>query len=116
MKIKENQIKNNRRKIAGNSGYGYLNCYNGQWKDGNDYVHELKDMDERYLNNCLRELNKATRLIHLKFENISEIVELLDYYNLTEEDRLEIVYIGKCWLEKLFDEKIDEIEEELNAR
>ena len=109
------KIEDKIRKIAGSSGYGYLNCYNCQWKDADDYVHELRDMDERYLNNCLKEINNTYRSINLRFSNIVGFVDFTEY-NLTDEDKLKIKYIGKCCLSDLLEEKKEEIEAELETR
>lgn len=108
-------IEDNIREIAGNSGYSYLNSYNEQWRDANDYVHELEDMDTRYLNNCLREIKRASKFINLRFENITKIIDL-SKYNLNEEYKSRIIYIGKCCLRDAFNEKKGEIESELLTR
>ncbi|MBU3106698.1 hypothetical protein [Clostridium gasigenes] len=109
------KIKYGIRKIAGNSGYGYLNCYNDHWKDASDYVRAFRTMDTRYLKNCLNEIKKCDRNIDLKFSFIDEVIDLSEY-KLTQEDKLEIVSIGESFLLKLINEKKEEIKTEIDSR
>lgn len=116
--IIEYKIKSSIREIAGNSGYGYLNCYKNQWKDCEDnihYIHDKDDMSEEYLINCLGQIERDSGPIRLKFTTISKKAGL-EIFNLSEKEKEDIVTIGNKELEKLFNQKKEEIEKELEAR
>lgn len=103
------------KEIAENGGCMYLNCSQGEWRDCNDYIHELKDMDTQYLKNCLRELNNAGRGISLHYEIIKKSIDLSGH-RFTLKDKSEIVMIAKKKLYELFDLKKQEIENEISMR
>ncbi len=111
----ELKIKAKIRKIAGNTGYGYLNCNRGQWKDGRDDIHIISKMDTTYLERCLNTAKNANHFIDIDFHDVNEIIEV-DQNNLTQNDKDEILKITKRYLYNLHDEKIEEIESELSSR
>lgn len=111
----ESVIERKIRKIAGNSGYGYLDCFSGEWKDGGEYVHNISEMSVTHLRRCLKTVKNSSTVVDSRFEYVNEIIEI-DEENLTEDDKDKILSIAKEHLYDLHYEKIKEIENELESR
>ncbi|MDU1602509.1 hypothetical protein ACQPUI_08145 [Clostridium butyricum] len=111
----EDKVAHGIKEIAQNSGCMYLNCSLGEWRDCNNYIHELKEMDTKYLERCLRELNNAGRGISLHYESIKKSVDLSGH-RFTMEEKSEIISIAKKQLYTLFDLKKQEIQSQLEIR
>lgn len=111
----ELKIKSKIRKIAGNTGYGYLNCYNNQWKDGGDYIHKISEMDTKYLKRCLRTVTDSNYGINPHFDAINEVIKIVET-NLTNVDKDKIIDKTREYLHELHNEKIECIENELASR
>lgn len=108
-------IKHNIKKIAGNSGFGYLDCNHGEWKDGGEYVHKIYRMESNHLKNCLKEIDRSARFSTTEYEYISEVVDLNDYeLNDEEKNKIRCEVIG--FLHELFEEKRNIIISELKSR
>lgn len=114
--------------IAECTGISYLNCWVGEWKDGAGNVHNLDEMSSRYLENCLKELNKGVEFCKYMYVGqlrgrLIKIINDIDRYNrysdidtLNEEEKKEIAMCIRDEALKLMEEKISEIEDELERR
>lgn len=110
------------------TGISYLNCLVGEWKDGVGNVHSLDEMSSRYLKNCLNELNKGVDFCKYMYVDqlkgrLVDIINDIDRYNtygnidtLSEEEQKEISICIRNEALKLIEEKISEIEDELEYR
>lgn len=103
------------KKIAGNSSYIYLNSEEGQWRDAENHVHYIRNMETQYLKNCLRELKNGGGMIYLKFSNVKNNCDLSGH-RFSIEDKSKIVNIAKEEIANLVDLKTKEIKAELAKR
>ncbi|WP_113886187.1 hypothetical protein [Clostridium butyricum] len=113
-KIKE-KIRESIRKIAGNGGYGYLDCFETRWKDYQDKIHDLEEMSSDYLDNCLGELKRGDKFANLGFDTIAKQADFRGF-RFSPKDKEFVKEMAVKELRTLMLQKKKEIEDELKSR
>lgn len=123
----ETELKFDIEEIVADTTYWYLACNQGEWVDAYNVKHTLDSMDEKYLKNCINEIEKGIAFCKQGYtsqksgkgkEYVFESLEKILKKKISMSDQVKDTlkkYIEERVTE-LLEEKKAEIQNELNSR